>query len=316
MTQTTLPSTAGSPAARSSGTRRRSGTIRRKQTTAAYLFVLPFLVIFAAMLVVPLIYSGYLSLFASQLIGGTVFVGLKNFGEALTDPQFVSGVARMGLFLLVQVPIMLAASLFFALLLDSGRLRFPRLMRLGIFIPYAVPGVVAALMWGYLYGDFGPFAQIAQFFSFSVPNFLSPSTVLYSIMNIVTWGYVGYNMIILYSALRSVPAELYDAAEMDGAGQFRIAWSVKIPAVRPAIVLTVIFSVIGTFQLFNEPKLLQSVAPNVITGSFTPNLYAYTLAFTNHQINYAAAVSFLLGIVIMIVSYVVQLSIQRRERTQ
>jgi multiple sugar transport system permease protein len=301
---------------RAAESRKRRNRINRKQSAAAYLFVLPFMLVFAAMLVVPLAYSGYLSFFASQLIGGTVFTGLGNFVQAITDPQFLGGIARMALFLVIQVPIMLAASLFFALLLDSGRLRFPRLIRLGIFIPYAVPGVVAALMWGYLYGDFGPFAQIAQFFSFSVPNFLSPATVLYSIMNIVTWGYVGYNMIILFSALRSVPTELYDAAEMDGAGQVRVAWSVKIPSIRPAIVLTVIFSVIGTFQLFNEPKLLQSVAPNVINGSFTPNLYAYTLAFTNHQINYAAAVSFLLGIVIMIVSYVVQLSIQRKERAQ
>jgi multiple sugar transport system permease protein len=79
-------------------------------------------------------------------------------------------------------------------------------------------------------------------------------------------------------------------------------------------VLTLIFSVIGSFQLFNEPSLLQSLAPNVITNSYTPNLYAYNLAFVNQEINYAAAIAFLLGFVIMIVSYVVQLSSQRRER--
>ena len=296
--------------------RRPRNELKRKQTIAAYLFVIPFLLLFLLMLVIPLAYSGYLSLYRSQLVGGLTFVGFGNFIQAATDPQFLAGVLRMAFFLVVQVPIMLALSLLFALLLDSGRLRFPRLIRLGIFIPYAVPGVVAALMWGYLYGDFGPFNQAANFLSIPAPNFLDAGTALYSIMNIVTWGWVGYNMIVIYSALRSIPTELYDAAEMDGAGAIRVAWSIKIPAIRPAIILTAIFSVIGTFQLFNEPKLLQSVAPNVIDGAYTPNLYAYTLAFTDHEVNYAAAVSFILGIVIMIVSYMVQLSTQRRERTR
>jgi multiple sugar transport system permease protein len=123
-------------------------------------------------------------------------------------------------------------------------------------------------------------------------------------------------MIILFSALRSIPTELYDAAQVDGAGQWRIAWSVKIPAIRPAILLTVIFSIIGSFQLFSEPQLLYNLAPNAIGTAFSPNLYAYNLAFINQNINYAAAIAFLLGLVIMIVSYIVQLTAQRREREQ
>ena len=116
-------------------------------------------------------------------------------------------------------------------------------------------------------------------------------------MNIVTWEFVGYNMIIIYSALRSIPTELYEAAEIDGAGQFRIAWSIKIPAIRPAIMLTVIFSIIGTFQLFNEPQLLSIDRPQRDHRRRTrPNLYAYTLAFVNHDVNYAATIAFALGI--------------------
>ena len=132
-------------------------------------------------------------------------------------------------------------------------------------------------------------------------------------MNIVTWTYVGYNMIVMYSALKSIPTELYEAAEIDGASQWRLAWSVKIPMIRPAIFLTIIFSVIGSFQIFNEPSLLVEIAPTAITQSFTPNFYAYNVAFVNQDVNYAAAIAFLLGFVIMIVSYVVQLSTQRRE---
>jgi multiple sugar transport system permease protein len=133
-------------------------------------------------------------------------------------------------------------------------------------------------------------------------------------MNIVTWAFVGYNMIIMYSALKAIPAEIYEAAEIDGASQWRLAWSVKIPAIRPALLLTAIFSVIGSFQIFAEPSLLRPLAPAAISQSFTPNFYAYNLAFVNQEVNYAASIAFLLGFVIMVVSYVVQLSTQRRER--
>jgi multiple sugar transport system permease protein len=296
---------------------RRRNESRRNQTVAAYALILPFVIVFLAMLVVPLVYSGVLSFFRTQIVGGTVFVGLSNYVQAVTDPLFLGGVGRMGLFLVIQVPIMLIFALFFALALDSGRVRAAKFIRLAIFVPYAVPAVVATLLWGYIYGsNFGPITQVITALGLQAPNLLSSNLVLGSIMNIVTWEFVGYNMIILFSALRSIPTELYDAAQVDGAGQWRIAWSVKIPAIRPAILLTVIFSIIGSFQLFSEPQLLYNLAPNAIGTAFSPNLYAYNLAFINQNINYAAAIAFLLGLVIMIVSYIVQLTAQRREREQ
>jgi multiple sugar transport system permease protein len=295
--------------------KRKPPTIAKKrQYRAAYLFVLPFFVLFLGTIIVPLGYAGYISFFRKQLVGGVSFAGLDNYTRALTDPDFLTSVARMGLFLVVQVPVMLALSLFFALALDSGMTRLSKFIRLGIFVPYAVPSVVAALMWGYLYGrDFGPFAQFAELVNLPPPPFLTDQFMLFSIVNIVNWEFIGYNMIIIYAALRSIPTELFEAARVDGATEKRIAWSIKIPAVRPALILTVIFSVIGTFQLFNEPNLLKSIAPTVIDNSYTPNLYAYSLAFINQDANYAAAIAFLLGMLIMALSYAVQLWNQRKE---
>ncbi|MEW2561850.1 sugar ABC transporter permease [Streptomyces griseorubiginosus] len=271
------------------------------------------MVLFLLLFLAPLGYAAYLSLYQSRLIGGTVFVGLDNYIQAVTDPLLIHGVIRVALFFLIQVPLMLLLALVFALALDSGLLRLAKVIRLGIFVPYAVPSVVAALMWGYLYGpDFGPFAQLSRDLSLPVPQFLSDGWMLGSLANIVTWEFVGYNMIILYAALRTIPTELYEAAAMDGAGAWRIAWSIKLPALRPALLLTLLFSVIGSFQLFNEPSLLMKVAPDVISSSYTANLYAYSLAFTGQQVNYAATVSFLLGLVIVIVSYGVLLTANRR----
>ncbi|MFJ9896461.1 carbohydrate ABC transporter permease [Streptomyces sp. NPDC091280] len=290
---------------------RRGGAPRRR--SAGPLFVAPFMTLFLLLFLAPLGYAAYLSLFQERLIGGTAFVGLDNYVRALGDPQLIHGVVRVALFFVIQVPLMLLLALLFALALDSGLLRFARVIRLGIFVPYAVPSVVAALMWGYLYGpDFGPFAQLSHHLHLPAPDFLSDGWMLGSLSNIVTWEFVGYNMIILYAALRTVPEELYEAAAVDGAGAWRIAWSIKLPALRPALLLTLLFSVIGSFQLFNEPKLLMSIAPDVISSSYTANLYAYTLAFTGQQVNYAATVSFLLGLVIVIVSYAVLLTANRR----
>jgi multiple sugar transport system permease protein len=241
-------------------------------------------------------------------------VGADNYLRAIGDPDFLGGVVRMLKFGAFQVPIMLGLALLLALVLDSGVVWFRTIFRLGFFLPYAVPAVVATLVWGYLYGpDFGPFAQLAERLGLPAPNFLSDSLVLGSMANIVTWEFTGYNMIILYAALQAVPSELRDAGAVDGARGWQVAWYIKIPLILPALFLTAVFSIIGTFQLFNEPQILQPQAPGSITESFTPNLYAYTLAFTNQQYEYSAAISFAIGAVVVVCSYVFMLVTNRRE---
>ncbi|MET9403674.1 sugar ABC transporter permease [Kitasatospora sp. NPDC002965] len=282
-----------------------------------YAFLAPFLVVFVIGIIAPLGYAAYLSLFQDRLVGGTVFVGLENYRRALTDDLVRAGLGRVLLFLVVQVPVMLLLALVAALALDSGRLRWTGLFRIGIFVPYAVPAVVASLMWGYLYGDrFGLVGQIGEVLGTDVPDLLGSSWMLASIGNIVTWEYVGYNMLILYAALRTVPQELYEAAEVDGAGEFRKAWSIKLPALRPALVLATVFSIIGTFQLFNEPNVMQSLSPGVISTSYTPNMYAYNLAFNGQQFNYSAAVAVVLGGVTALAAYAVQIRSMRKGQGQ
>ena len=287
-----------------------------RQERRGYLFVAPFIVLFLALFLLPLLYAAYLSLFKEQLVGGTVFAGLDNYTKAFGDDRLIAGVLRVARFFLLQVPLMLLIALLAALAIDSGLLRAAKVFRLGIFVPYAVPSVVATLMWGYLYGrDYGPFAQLAGKVGAAAPNFLSEGHMLAALANIVTWEFTGYNMIILYAALRSIPRSRYEAAAVDGAGAWRIAWSIKIPALRPALLLCLLFSVIGSFQLFAEPNLIQRLAPNVIDSAYTPNLYAYSLAFTSQDVNYAAAVSFLLGLVIVVASYAVLFVSNRRARS-
>ncbi|WP_223837958.1 carbohydrate ABC transporter permease [Streptomyces venezuelae] len=289
------------------------GAVRRNLT--AHAFLLPFLCVFVIGVVAPLIYSINLSLYQERMVGGMTFAGLDNYTKAFRDNLFHAGLGRVALFFAIQVPLMLCLSLAAALAIDSGRLRAPGLFRIGIFVPYAVPGVVAALMWGYLYGDrFGLVGEIGALLHTEVPDLLSKNWMLASIGNIVTWSYVGYNMLIFYAALRSIPEELYEAAEVDGAGAIRKAFSIKLPALRPALLMATTFSVIGSFQLFNEPSVLQNLAPSAVSTNYTPNMYAYNLAFEGRQFNYSAAVAVLLGLVTVIVAYAVQRATARRER--
>ncbi|MEU4619331.1 sugar ABC transporter permease [Actinoplanes sp. NPDC023801] len=270
-------------------------------------FTGPFLAVFTLVFLAPIAYAAYLSVFRTRLVGGTTFVGLENYTKALEDPQFWEALGRVSLFLVVQVPIMLGLALLVALAIDSGRLHGAGFFRIAIFLPYAVPAVVAAVMWGFLYGTrFGLVGNFNEAFGVTLPDPLAPDLILASIGNIVTWEFIGYNMLILYSGLRVVDTALYEAAAIDGAGQFRIIRAIKLPALRGPLVVATVFSIIGSFQLFNEPQILDTLAPNSITTYFTPNLYAYQLSFAGQQINYSATIALIMGVATTVVAYLFQ----------
>ncbi|GGV63522.1 ABC transporter permease [Streptomyces griseoloalbus] len=286
---------------------------RERRSWTGWGFIGPFVAVFALVFLAPIAYSVYLSLFRDQLIGGTTFVGFDNYQQALQDDRFWAALGRVSLFLCVQVPVMLGIALLVALALDSGRLYGKNFFRISIFLPYAVPAVVATLMWSFMYGTrFGLVGDINDAIGVSLPDPLSPELVLASIGNIVTWEFVGYNMLIFYSALRVIPNSLYEAAEIDGAGQIRVITAIKLPAIRGALVIATIFSIIGSFQLFNEPNVMQKLAPNAITTDYTPNFYTYSLSFSGQQHNYSATVAIVMGLITMVIAYVVQLRGMRK----
>ena len=288
--------------------------VRAPRDWRGWQFVGPFAAVFVLVFLAPLAYALWLSLFQNRIIGGNSFVGVDNYVAVLSDPQFWDGFVRVVLVLLVQVPVMLLLSLIAALAIDSARLYASGLFRMVIFLPYAVPAVVAVLIWGFLYGNnFGLTANINDLLGAEVLRPLSSQWILASIGNIVTWEYIGYNMLIFYSALKTIPAELYEAAEIDGARGFQVITAIKLPAARGAIVIATIFSIIGSFQLFNEPNVLKPLAENVISSYFTPNMYAYNLSFAGQQFNTAATVAIVMGVITATIAYVVQLRGSRKE---
>ena len=196
-------------------------------------------------------------------------------------------------------------SLAAALVLDSLTSRLARFSRLMIFLPYAIPAVIGALMWGFLYSpSFGPLQQLFGLIGQQAPFLLSPDNVFGGLMNVVTWQWAGYYMIIIYAALQGIDPTIYEAARIDGANAWQIALRIKVPMVSSALVLILVFALIGTLQFFTEPQVLGPVANGTITPDFTPNIYAFNLAFTYAQFNYASAISFALGIVVFIGVYI------------
>jgi multiple sugar transport system permease protein len=287
--------------------RTRPGRLGR-QTRQGWAFLAPFLLLFFLFQVVPICYAVGQSLFEQRWsglgLGGPVvhFAGLDNYQRVLQDSEVMDGVLRMMLYGVVQVPVMLGLALAMALLFDAAVTRGRRFFQLTSFLPHAVPGIVATVLWAFLYvPGISPVIDALESANLTV-DFLGPGTVLWSIANIGTWQWTGYNMLIIYAALQALPRELFEAARVDGASGWGIAWRIKIPLLRPALVLTCLFSVIGTLQLFAEPMLVRSLTANV-TGSYTPNMAAYFQAFGLNDPQYAAAIAVSLAIVTFALSY-------------
>lgn len=294
----------GRSAARAAAPRRR-GLNERKRSRTGLLFVAPFALVFVAFLILPLVYAFYLSLYSKGLATGVVFAGFRNYTMAFTDPSFLKGIWFVLRFALVLIPVQMVVSLALALVLDAFTTRFARFARLMIFLPYAIPAVIGALMWGFLYSPtFGPMQQLAGLFGANAPLLLGPDLVFFGLMNVVTWQWAGYYMIIIYAALQGIDSSIYEAARIDGANAWQLAFRIKIPMVSSALLLILVFALIGTLQFFNEPQILRPLSNGTITPDFTPNIYAFSQAFAYANFNYASAISFALGIVVFIAVYV------------
>ncbi|GGQ86409.1 carbohydrate ABC transporter permease [Streptomyces flaveolus] len=295
------PQKAGSPAAR-------PAPRRPWRPGAPALLLLPFFVLFTACTLIPMGNALYLSLYSEKRsglgFGGVerVFSGLDNYTSALHDPAFRDGFVNLALYCLLYIPLMVGLSLLLALLLDSALARAKRFFQLALFLPHAVPGIIAALIWMYLYTP-GVSPVIGALDSAGLQVDILGSPVP-AVVNIALWEWTGYNLIIFFAALQAIPREVLEASVVDGAGPLRTALSIKLPLIRPSLVMVGLFTVIGSLQLFTEPTILHGAAPGVVT-TWTPNMYAYTAAFERNDYGLAAASSVLLALAAAALSFLV-----------
>ena len=259
----------------------RSNAAKRENRTG-WAFMAPFAIMFALVFILPIFWAIYSSFFRQVTEGGGAygggelvnkFVGLENFKYVITSANFWAGTGRVLIYTLIQVPIMIIAALALAMLIDSFVVKHISGFRLGYFLPYAIPGVVASIIWVYLYnGQISPIVKGLAALGINV-DFFAKNVVLASMANITTWTFTGYNMLIFLAALQAIPHDLYEAARIDGANGFQIAMRIKLPNVRSAALLAMLLSIVGTIQLFNEPQIM-STADAGISKSYTPMMMA------------------------------------------
>ena len=303
------------PAARRSG---RSGW--RSRVGIPYAMLAPGIVLFVAFMAAPIVYTLFLSFQKRQVSGlglgsgaqKQVFAGFENYASALSDPEFAASVGRVLLYGLILIPCMLGLALLFALLLDSQRTRAVGFSRISIFLPYAVPAVISSLLWGFLYlPAVSPFYYVFERIGWDAPSLLSSGAVIFGIANIALWGGVGFNMIVIYTSLKAVPTDIYEAARIDGASEVQIALRIKIPILAPALVMTALFSMVATLQVFAEPTTLRPLT-NSLSTSWSPLMLVYRDAFTRDDIYSAAATSVVIALATFIVSFLFLRVVQKR----
>ena len=272
------------------------------------------MIIFTLFMIAPLGYAIYQSLYTTKLIGGTSFSGFANYATVLQSGDFWGGVIRVLIFGAIQIPVMLAIAFFFATIFDLGVARWGSVFRAVYFIPFAVPIVVSSLMWGFLLDPaYGPFNRLMTVLGFQNFNWLSPNLMLPSIIIIAIWEWTGYNSIILYTALKSVPRDVIEAAILDDTPLWKIILRIKLPLVWPAIIMLVFINTIGATQLFIEPTILNNYSAGVVTNTWTPVIDIYNTSISDGEYQLGAAMAVVLAVVVIAIS-VGSLAFRNRRR--
>ncbi|MFD5074645.1 carbohydrate ABC transporter permease [Streptomyces sp. NPDC058371] len=308
MTTTAPPVRAAAGRAGSAAGSAPRASARRRERFACGVLMTPFFLLLTTVFLVPVGTAVWLSFFSDDQPGlgfgpeHRVFVGLRSYTAVLSDPTFLGGLGVVVLYCLIYIPLMVIGALALALLLDSGVVRLRAWAQLGLFLPHAVPGIIAALIWLYLYTPgISPVVELLGKADITV-DFLGVHTVLPAIVNIALWSNLGYNMVIFYAALQAVPREVLEAAVIDGAGPVRTALRVKAPLVRSSILVVALFTLIWALQLFTEPMLLSQSTP-MINSRFSPSMYIYDAAFIRNNYGLAAAASVILLLCTIALSY-------------
>ncbi|MEV4951826.1 sugar ABC transporter permease [Paenarthrobacter nitroguajacolicus] len=261
------------------------------------------IVLFVGFKVYPYISAFWLSLTTN--VGGEIeFVGLANYERLIQDPLFYTTLGNTGIILLVQVPIMLVLAIVLAVAFNSAILKMRAFWRTAYFVPIVMGLVAYGILFRALFNTNEGFINyLISFIGLDpIPWLGDPVWAKISIVVAMTWHYTGQNAIIYLAQMQSIGGELYEAAHVDGASAFQRFWHVTLPGLRPAIVLTVILSTIGTLQLFDEPYVLTNGGPD--NATLTVGMYLYQNGFKFFDFGYASAIGYALTIIIGVISLI------------
>lgn len=282
-----------------------------KDKRDGWLFSLPFLLAFLAFMVYPLCYGFYISFFKWNILGKPVFIGLQNYKDLLMDEKFWSSLWHTVQFVLMTTPALLVIGFLMALLVTS-KSPLKGLLETAFFLPYIFSMTVVATLWAWIMQkDFGIINQVLNIMGHEGVSWLTKEkNAMWSISIATYWWTAGFNMVLFSAGIKQISHEIYESAIVDGAGKLRQVTAITIPLLRPTIVLCLILQVIASFNVFGQVYVMTGGGPAGSTRVLVQ--YIYETGFNYFRMGYSAAMSYVLFLIIMVLSVLQYVFLSRR----
>ncbi|POZ92622.1 carbohydrate ABC transporter permease [Petrotoga halophila] len=280
-------------------------------------FIGPSIILLLIFMLIPIVVSLIISftdfdVYAIYDWGNASFIGLENYRNLMQDPLFWRALLNTLYALVVAMPLTVVLALSFAALINREATYFKNFFKVSFYLPSITNTVAIAIVWAWMLNpDYGLINWFLGLFGIQGPNWLgAPIWAMPSVIMLVVWKAVGYNVILFTAGLQNIPDYLYEAAELDGASRFQQFLHVTIPSLRPTIFFVTVMTVIGYLQLFEEPYMLTAGGPLNATLSIV--LYLYRQGFRFFKLGYASSIAFMLFLMIFALTYI-QMSARRSE---
>ena len=275
-----------------------SGRKFRGKKMTGYLFLLPWLVGFFGLTAFPMVASLFYSLCDYDMLTSPRFIGLKNYMDLFSDPKFKISLMVTIKYVFISVPLQLAFALFIAVLLKRDR-KGIKIYRAVFYLPSLFGGSVAvSILWKQIFNKEGLFNQILSIFGIEGINWIAtPSTALNTLIVLAVWQF-GSSMVIFLASLKQIPEDYYEASRIDGAGKVGQFFSITLPLLTPMVFFNVVMAFINAFQSFTPAYIISNGTGAPVNSTLFYSLYLYIKAFGNFQMGYAAAMAWILLLII------------------
>lgn len=286
-------------------TQRKSTGMERRSARNFYLYTLPWFFGFLVLTLYPILQSFWLMFTDTALTGVGKFIGLENWIYAFTkDPIFLKAFGNTLKYVAMFVPSCLILSFFLGLLL-SRNVKGLGFFRTAFYLPYITSGVATVILWGWIFNyDYGLINYLLSFVGIKAINWLGDTSIaLISIVILSLWT-IGNNIIIMLAGIQDIPKSYYESANIDGASELRCVFSITLPLTTPTIFFNLIVTMIGAFQIFNQPFILTNGGP--LNSTYTVAMHLFNNAFKYGRMGYASMNAWGLFIVIMALTLLIQ----------
>lgn len=284
--------------------KKKMNVMYKKEEKTAWLMLLPNTLGLVIFVFIPIIFAFYISFHSWNGLTEMKFFGIKNYLKLFRDTSFLKSLLVTLKYALMYVPAIFFLSILLATMVNAITNKMQQIVRTVIFFPYCISAVISGLLWGFLFDPLnGYINQILRLAGLPGQSFLGdPKQALACIAVTSVWINVGYNMMIMLAAIKDIPKDYYEAADIDGANAFQKFINITLPQLKNAMSFVLILSTINSFQVFDQMKILTSGGPNSSTTTTVYNIFQE--AFEQNKLGYASAQAFILFILLMILSLI------------